>query len=136
MELDHRSKLDPKSMRCIFIGYRTSEYDYRFWDLEIRKILRHEDVVFNKMYKNLLIERSTSEKDLEGASQSTPEQQDAADSEFVELDDVPVKKIWSSPEGNAELRVEHPIPQSELRRSIRMTRAPERFFFLALSVVN
>jgi len=42
------SKLDPKSRRCIFIGYKTGEYDYRFWDLENRKILRHKDMIFNK----------------------------------------------------------------------------------------
>jgi len=40
------------------------------------------------------------------ASRSTPEQQYAADSEFVELDDVLVKNVWSIPEGNEELRVE------------------------------
>jgi len=46
------------------------------------------------MYKDLLMERSTSEKDLRVASRSTSEQQDAADSEFVKLD-VPVKKVRS-----------------------------------------
>ena len=34
VDLDHKSKLDPKSKRCIFIGYGTSEHDYQFWDLE------------------------------------------------------------------------------------------------------
>jgi len=48
VELIHMSKLDPKSRRCIFIGYKTGEYDYRFWDLENRKILRHKDMIFNK----------------------------------------------------------------------------------------
>ena len=47
VEFDRRSKLDPKSNRCIFIRYGTSEYDYRLWDLENRKILRHKGVVFN-----------------------------------------------------------------------------------------
>jgi len=55
IELRHRSKLNPKSKRCIFIGYRTNEYVYWFWDPENRKIIRHKDVVFNKQktYKNL-----------------------------------------------------------------------------------
>jgi len=33
VELDRRSK-DPKSKRCIFIGYGTSEYGYRLWEPE------------------------------------------------------------------------------------------------------
>jgi len=108
VELDRRIKLDPKSKRCIFIGYETSEYDYRFWDPENRKILRQNDVVLNekKMYKDLLMEGSTSKKDPGVASRSTPEQQDVADSEFVELDGVPVKMVRSVLEGNEELRVE------------------------------
>ena len=76
-------------------------------------ILRDKNVVFNekKMYKDLLTEWSTSEKDPEVAPRSTPEQQDVADSEFVELDDVPVKKVRSILEENEELRVEPPTPK-------------------------
>ena len=48
VELDRRSKLDLKSKGCIFIGYETSEYGYRFWDPENQKILRHKNVVFNE----------------------------------------------------------------------------------------
>jgi len=53
VELDRKSKLDPKSKRCIFIEYGTSEYGCRFWDPENLKILKHKNVVFNekKMYK-------------------------------------------------------------------------------------
>ena len=79
------------------------------------------------MYKDLLTERSTSEKDPGVAPRSTTEQQDAADLEFVELDDVPVKKARSISEGNEEFRVEPPTPQSELRRSTRTIRAPEKY---------
>ena len=109
VELDRRNKLDPNSKMCTFIGYGTSKYDYQFWDLESRKILRHKDVVFNKkkMYKDLLMERSTPERDLGVTPWSTREQQrSATDSEFVELNDVPVEKIQSTPKENVESRVE------------------------------
>ena len=51
-------------------------------------------MVFNdeKIYKDFLMKRSTSKKDPRVASRSTPRQQDAAKLEFLELDDVPVKK--------------------------------------------
>ena len=39
IELNDMSKLDIKSKRCIFIGYRTDKYGYRFWDPKNRKIL-------------------------------------------------------------------------------------------------
>ena len=45
-----------------------------FWDPENRKIFRHKDVIFNeKMYKNLLMERSILEKDPGVASRSNSE---------------------------------------------------------------
>jgi len=49
------------------------------------------------------------------ASWSTPEQHDAANSEFVELDNVLVKKVQSILEGNEELRVEPPAPSPKVR---------------------
>ena len=61
------------------------------------------------MCKNLLTERSTSE------------------SEFVELDDIFVEKVWSIPKWNKELRVNPLTLQNELRRSTRTIRAPERY---------
>ena len=56
-------------------------------------------MIFNekKTYKDLLTERRTSEENLGVAPRSTPEQQNVTDSEFVELDDVPLEKarsIW------------------------------------------
>ena len=82
--LDCRRKLDPKPKRCILIGYETSKYDYRFCDPEGRKIFSYTDVIFNErmVYKDLLTKRSIPEQ-----------QSNAADSEFVEFDDVLVEKI-------------------------------------------
>jgi len=70
-------------------------------------------VVFSekKVYKDLLTERSTPEKDLGVAPQSSLEQQSgAADSEFVELDDVPIEKIQSILKENEKSRVQPSTP--------------------------
>ena len=50
---EHRSKLDNKSMRCIFLGYADSEFGYRLWDPVNNKVIRSRDVIFNEleMYK-------------------------------------------------------------------------------------
>jgi len=93
-----RKQVGSRVREMHFHWYGISEYDYRFWDPENRKILRHMDVVFNEVYKDLLT-RSTSDKDPGVTRRSSPEQQDAADLEFVELD-VSVKKVRSIPGGN------------------------------------
>ena len=87
-------------------------------------------MVFNerKVYKDLLTERSTPEKDL-GIEQSTTEQQSSAtDSKFVEIDDIPIENSWSILEENEKSRVEPPTPQSEVRRSTMQTKASKRYF--------
>ena len=51
---EKRSKLDPKSKRCVFLGYGDSgEMGYRLWDPTDRKIVRSHDVVFHEdsMYR-------------------------------------------------------------------------------------
>ncbi|MCO5586774.1 hypothetical protein L7F22_040716 [Adiantum nelumboides] len=48
------SKLDPKSKRCIFLGYGSSgEMGYRLWDPIDRKIVHSHDVIFHEdsMYR-------------------------------------------------------------------------------------
>ncbi|MCO5560432.1 hypothetical protein L7F22_014047 [Adiantum nelumboides] len=51
---EQRNKLDPKSRKCIFVGYGDSgEMGYRLWNPESHKLVRCNDVVFseNTMYK-------------------------------------------------------------------------------------
>ena len=53
---EKRSKLEPKSRKCILMGYGESgEMGYRLWDPEARKIVRSSNVIFNekKMHKQL-----------------------------------------------------------------------------------
>ena len=74
------------------------------------------------------MERNTSENDLEVAPQSTLEQQSAANSKFVELEDAPVDKTWNIPEGNIESCVAPLTPQTELRRSTRQKKGSKKIF--------
>ena len=46
---EFRNKLEPKSKKCIFLGYGESgEMGYRLWDPEYRKVIRSNDVYFNE----------------------------------------------------------------------------------------
>ena len=46
---EFRNKLEPKSKKCIFLGYGDfGEMGYRLWDPESRKIIRSNDVHFNE----------------------------------------------------------------------------------------
>jgi hypothetical protein len=41
-----RTKLDPKSRKCIFLGYADNVKEYRLWDPTAHKVVVSKDVVF------------------------------------------------------------------------------------------
>ena len=43
---DKRTKLDNKSERCIFIGYKDGLKGYKIWNSKTRKVVYNRDVVF------------------------------------------------------------------------------------------
>ena len=43
------TKLDNKSMKCIFLGYADGEFGYRLWDPVKSKVIRSRDVIFNEL---------------------------------------------------------------------------------------
>ena len=53
MPKGQRTKLDNKSRPYIFLGYRSKEFGYRLWDLEVKKQVKSQDVIF---FKNQTIE--------------------------------------------------------------------------------
>ena len=45
---NQRSKLDPKSKCCVFVGYDYAVKGYRLWDPSSRKIVISRDVTFDE----------------------------------------------------------------------------------------
>jgi hypothetical protein len=130
IDSDSRDKLDPKARKCTFIGYGSDMYGYRFWDEENRKIIRSRNVTFNEnvfhkdrssaesMSSRKQIELSErvpleeiSESDVANRNQNNSENQD--DGEEVELE----QETIAMPE----------TPMTQVRRSTRMSKAPERY---------
>jgi hypothetical protein len=100
---DHaRGKLDPKSLKCTFIGYGGDEFGYRLWDDQNKKIIRSRDVIFNEklMYKD----RST-------AQSTSPVQNDPVSTELADLSDSSVaQQVGEDPQ--PEEPTEQQAPQN------------------------
>ena len=125
MNLDHLSKLDTKSKKCIFIGYGTSKYDYHF---KMKKTKRSLGIrIWYSMrrctrtcWRRGALQRRNLKWHL-GALRT------AGCCGLGVQCDVTLKKVQSIPKGNEELRVEPSKPQNKLRWSTRMTTATERY---------
>ena len=48
---DERGKLDPKSKKCILLGYGERRKGYRLFDPEKEKVIYSRDVIFNEEEK-------------------------------------------------------------------------------------
>jgi hypothetical protein len=50
MQSAKRSKLDPKSRKCIFLGLQTDVKHYMLWDPILKKKIVSRDAVFDEAY--------------------------------------------------------------------------------------
>ena len=48
IDFENRIKLEAKSKKYVFVGYKIDECGYRLWDFENHKIVRRGDVIFNE----------------------------------------------------------------------------------------
>ena len=122
IEKEKRSKLDSKSVKCVFIGYGGDEYGYRLWDYQNNKIIRSRNVIFDEEHtykdrKDAVEEKKQEFLELDPMrdGEILQVQTEGGNSEDVEEEDVV----------GAEGHMQPPAPQPvspQLRRSTRVTR--------------
>jgi hypothetical protein len=48
-KVDTWTRLEPKSTKCIFVGYSTDSKSYKLINIDIGKLILNHDVTFNKI---------------------------------------------------------------------------------------
>ena len=113
IDAEHRNKLDAKSRRYTFIGYGQNNFGFWFWDIENRKIIRSNDVVFNEkvMHKDSLQQK----------------QNKADEKEFVEMEELPDMGVTVPQDEHAQEHDEAEPQTPVVRRSTRERRPKVRY---------
>ncbi|KAH9734881.1 Integrase catalytic domain-containing protein [Citrus sinensis] len=106
-----RTKLDPKSRRCIFLGYVDGVKGYRLWDPTAHKIVISRDVIF---IEDQLQRRDDDDSRVKEKSETTPV--------YVENNPEDSYSFEAAPEHEKQELVESEAPK--IHRSTRKRRPP------------
>ena len=139
IQKEQRTKLDDKSMPCIFVGYGDEEFGYRLWDPIKKKVVRSRDVVFheNEIVGNTTMDDASSTRDgvdITPVSIPTDDATGGGMPESEQEEEEPVvgdQETTVDEEGVEQGEPENPVPPEEvgppLRRSSREHQPSTRY---------
>lgn len=105
-----RTKLDPKSRKCLFLGYAEGIKGYRLWDPTTHKLIISRDVIFVENQLQLKEENDSTKKSLETTT--------------VHVENNLEEETSNSSESESEHETNEPVESEEVRRSTRGRRPP------------
>lgn len=106
-----RTKLDPKSRKCLFLGYAEGIKGYRLWDPTTHKLIISRDVIFVENQLQLKEENDSTTKK---SSETTT----------VHVENNLEEEGSNSSESESEHETNEPVESEEVRRSTRGRRPP------------
>ena len=121
--VQRRSKLDSKTLECVFTGYCTDTKGYRLFDIVKRQVIVSRDVIFDERNDTdqtslpKLVNSDCSELEKEVDLPNIGAERSSEDAEI----DTDMHENPADVDNNIEIVINAP------RRSIRERKAPERF---------